>query len=302
MEEKILKSPVDGRTINIEGLNRWQLRDIHYQEEIKMAKRILQLPPFSEERKLLLNQGYAFVETLKLYYEKSDIAESFGASPITVNVLEEILKARIQNVGTKQVLYEAGVGRGYAIRRIMETPDIIYYGCDVTLFEEVEELCNQYSNLILHERTLYEDLIQMADNSIDVFYADNVIEHLIPDEAEKIFKVLFRKMKKGGMLVLFIPNWNNGPHDVSKYYLSRGHKATGFHFMEMSYFETISVLVRNGFKPNYIYKNGAVEKDSFYIKNIRKMLTEKVISQIKNKEVRFGLMNCDNYSAYILSK
>ena len=302
MEREKMKSPVDGRVIDIDGLNRWQLRDVHYQEEIKMAKRILQLPPFSEERKKLLNEGYFFVETLKLQYEKADADGSFGATPVTVNVIENIVNARMHQLGRTQTLYEAGVGSGYAIRKIMEIPDIIYYGCDVTLLKEVEDLSRKYSNLILHERTLYEDLIQMKDDSIDVFYADNVIEHLMPDEADAIFEELYKKMKKGGLLVLFIPNWNNGPHDVTKYYLPRGHKATGFHFMEMSYFETIRLLVKKRFKPNYIYKNGIVEKDPFGLKNIKRILTEKVITQIKNKEARWGLMNCDNYSAYVLSK
>ena len=35
-KEKMLVSPVDGKVIDISGLNKWQLRDIHYQEEIKM--------------------------------------------------------------------------------------------------------------------------------------------------------------------------------------------------------------------------------------------------------------------------
>lgn len=302
MPEEKLKSPVDGRIIDITRLNRWQLRDIHYQEEIKMAKMILELPPFSEERKKLLNEGYAFVETLKLRYEKADAQESFGASPMSVKAVKDIIESRTALMKCGQVVYEAGVGLGYALREIIELPKVKFYGCDVNLFDDVAEMCKMYHNLILHERTLYEDLMHMEDNSIDVFYADNVFEHLIPDEVDTIIDILYRKMKKGGVIILFIPNWNNGPHDVTMYYLEKGQKATGFHFMEMSYFETMKLMCSHRFKPSYILKENRVEKDNYYLKNLKRLLTEWFIYRMKNSEVKSELMKYDNYSGYIYTK
>ena len=269
MNNRILVSPYDGKEFELNGLNKWKLRDIHYQEEIKIAKKILTLPAFSEERKKLLNESYEFVETLKLLYEKPEVNGSFGATLTTVKLVIDVIKERLKHMQKPQLVYEAGVGMGYAVRNIIEIPQIQYHGCDVTLFPEVAALCNSYDNLFLHERTLYEDLLDMKDNSIDVFYADNVIEHLIPDEADLIFKVLYRKMKRKGVLIFFIPNWHNGPHDVSMYYLKKGTKAIGFHFMEMSCLETTKLAVSHGFKPNMIIKSGKVEKDILYLKNIK---------------------------------
>lgn len=294
-------SPVDGREISLDGLTRRQLRDIHYQEEVKMAKRILMYPPFSEERKQLLNEGYAFVETLKLMYERTEV-ESFGASPWTVKLVTNAVKERIKKTGKAQVVYEAGVGMGYAVRNIIKIPHVLYYGCDVTLFPDVASMTKQYNNLILHERTLYEDLLDMEDNSIDVFYADNVIEHLFPDEADCIFELLYRKMKKKGILILFIPNWHTGPHDVTKFYLKKGQPAKGFHFMEMSCMETTRLLCRHRFIPNKIIKNGKIENDRLCLKNLARLLAEFRISKIKDKKVQLELMKCDNYNSYVFSK
>lgn len=299
--KNIIISPADGRKINLTGFSRRQLRDIHYQEEVKMAKRILMCPPFSEERKRLLNEGYAFVETLKLMYERTDV-ESFGASPWTVRLVKNAVKERIQKTHQKQVVYEAGVGRGYAVRNIIEMPHVLYYGCDVTLFSDVANMSKQYNNLILHERTLYEDLLEMEDNSIDVFYADNVIEHLIPDEADCIFGLLYRKMKKKGILILFIPNWHTGPHDVTQYYLKKGQRAKGFHFMEMSCIETTQLLCRHGFKPNKVIKNGKIENDIFSLNSLMRIFKEFWISRLKDKKVRMEFFKCGNYDSYVFSR
>lgn len=299
--KNIIISPVDGRQIDLTGLSRKQLRDIHYQEETKMAKRILTYSPFSEERKHLLNEGYAFVETLKLMYERSTV-ESFGASPWTVRLVKNAVKKRIQKTHQKQVVYEAGVGIGYAVKNIIEMPNIFYYGCDVTLFPDVAKMAKQHNNLILHERTLYEDLLEMEDDSIDVFYADNVIEHLIPDEADYIFELLYRKMKKKGILILLIPNWHTGPHDVTKYYLKKGQRAKGFHFMEMSCIETTKLLCRHGFKPNKVIKNGKIENDIFCMNNLIRIFKEFWISRLKDKKVKIEFFKCGDYGSYVFSK
>lgn len=302
MVEDILISPVDKREISLTGMSRRALRDLHYTEEIKMAKMILALPPFSEERKQLLNEGYDFVEALKLRYERNT-NESFGASSASVKLVKDMIEQRKNRKKGTQIVYEAGVGTGYALRCLIELPEVEYHGCDVVLFPDVADMRCCYENLFLNERTLYEDLLEMRDNSIDVFYADNVIEHLLPDEADSIFEILHRKMKRGGQLILFIPNWHNGPHDVSMYYLKKGSRATGFHFMEMSYLEMVKFACRHGFKANYIARSyKSIERDRFGIKNLKRILMEQIISQIKNENVRFELMKNDNYTCYVFSK
>jgi len=95
MNNRILVSPYDGKEFELNGLNKWKLRDIHYQEEIKIAKKILTLPAFSEERKKLLNESYEFVETLKLLYEKPEVNGSFGETLTTVKLVIDVIKERL---------------------------------------------------------------------------------------------------------------------------------------------------------------------------------------------------------------
>lgn len=305
MEEEILESPVDNRKISLQGMSKRELRDLHYAEEVKMAKTILSCEPFSEQRSQLLNKGYDFVESLKLRYEKSENG-GFGVSPASVKLVKDIVNSRLEQDGREQIIYEAGVGTGYALKELSSMPGVRFYGCDVTLLPSVRKIMQENQNLSIHERTLYDDLEKMSDESIDVFYADNVIEHLIPDEVPFILKRLNKKMKKGGQLIWLIPNKYLGPEDVSKYYLPKGHKAAGFHFMEMGYGECICLAVRHGFKPKWVVKkmgnSYCVERDLFFVKNCKRILKEQIIRQIKNSTIRSELLSMGIYSCYILEK
>lgn len=305
MEEIKLISPADNRKISLKGMSRIELRDLHYTEEVKMAEMILSYKPFSKQRIELLNRGYEFVESLKLLYEKNENG-SFGSSPTSIKLVKDIIDYRLEKNKTQQIVYEAGVGTGYAMKELSAIQDVKFCGCDVTLLPSVKEIMQGSQNISVHERTLYNDLAQMPDASIDVFYADNVIEHLIPDEVSFILKRLNKKMKRGGQLIWFIPNKYLGPEDVSKYYLPKGQKATGFHFMEMGYGECIYLALKHGFKPKWIVERSGnsccIEKDMFFIKNLKRVLQEQMIKQIKNPIVRLELMEMGNYTGYIFEK
>ena len=148
--------------------------------------------------------------------------------------------------------------------------------------------------------------MKMPDGSIDLFYADNVIEHMIPDEIYATFKLLYRKMRVGGKLVLMIPNRYTGPHDITQYYLPKGHRATGFHFMELTYAEGISLGIGNGFLPVYIVKKDGnmlcVKKDYLLIKNFMRMLKEFLYSKVNNMSIRQELLSTDVFGTYVFQK
>ncbi len=299
----ILISPIDGKEIDIDSMSRKQLRDLHYQEEIRMAELIRSYPPFSEKRRKLLHEGYAFVESLKLVYEEVGQG-SFGASNASVQLVCSLLQDGDQ--GSAKVVYEAGVGLGFAAKVIADIPNVQFCGCDVEILPVIRDILNTHSDMRVNEDTLYNDLMKMPDGSIDLFYADNVIEHMIPDEIPATFKLLYRKMKRGGKLVLMIPNRYTGPHDVTQYYLSKGHRATGFHFMELTYAEGISLGIKNGFWPSYIVKqNGnmlCVKKDYLLLKNSMRILKEFLYSKVNNVSIRQELLSTDVFGAYVFQK
>lgn len=305
MTEEQLISPVDHKEISLSGMSKIEMRDLHYTEEVKMAKMILSYKPFSKQRSQLLNRGYEFVENLKLRYERNDEG-SFGASPLSVKIIKDVISYRQERNQTQQIVYEAGVGTGYAVKELSVIKGVKFYGCDITLLPSVKKIMQEDQTICIHERTLYEDLEKMPNESIDVFYADNVIEHLIPDEVPFIFRRLNKKMKKGGQLIWFIPNKYLGPQDVSKYYLPKGQKAAGFHFMEMGYGECIFLALKHGFKPKWIVKKSGnslcVERDYLFIKNFKKVVQEQIIKQIRNPAIRLELLTMGIYTCYVFEK
>lgn len=278
---------------------------MHYTEEVRIAKLIQSYPAFSEERKRLLNDGYAFIESVMMCYKKD--TTRFGASNASVQLVCSIITnmKRERSSNRKIVVYEAGVGSGYAAKEIIKIPNVQFCGCDVYITPSMKNIMKENSSIRVNEGTLYSDLSDMPDQSIDLFYADNVFEHLLPDEVPAIMALLEKKVKKGGMLVLIIPNRYTGPHDISTYYLPQGHKATGFHFMELAYVEGIFMGIKHGFQPRYIVKKDGImfrmEKDLLFLKNSIKVLKEWLYSKVDNRLVRKELLS-DVFGVYVLEK
>ena len=102
------------------------------------------------------------------------------------------------------------------------------------------------NNISLMESNLYNALDKIDENSVDVFYADNVMEHIAPDEYEETCEKIFSKVKKDGVILFIIPNSYTGPNDISRLRFPNGGKATGFHFMEQSYKENVYIRKKVG--------------------------------------------------------
>jgi SAM-dependent methyltransferase len=81
----------------------------------------------------------------------------------------------------------------------------------------------------------------LPDDSIDVAFSDQLIEHLHPEDSERHFKTVLRLLKPGGVYVLRTPHRLTGPHDVSRYFSDR---PECFHLKEWSYGELAALLRR----------------------------------------------------------
>ncbi len=86
--------------------------------------------------------------------------------------------------------------------------------------------------------------IPVPDDSIDLAYSDQLMEHLHPDDAVEQLKNIYRALKPGGVYVCITPNRFSGPHDVSRYF---DDVATGFHLKEYSAAELSSMFTAVGF-------------------------------------------------------
>lgn len=86
--------------------------------------------------------------------------------------------------------------------------------------------------------------IPVPQNSIDVAYSNQLMEHLHPDDALSQLQNIYRALRLGGIYICITPNRLNGPHDISKHFDT---EATGFHLKEYTHTELSGLLKKVGF-------------------------------------------------------
>jgi SAM-dependent methyltransferase len=85
----------------------------------------------------------------------------------------------------------------------------------------------------------------VPENSIDVAYSNQVMEHLHPDDAFDQLRSIYRTLSADGVYVCITPNRMSGPHDISKHF--EDEIALGFHLKEYTFAELRHVFKRVGF-------------------------------------------------------
>lgn len=109
-----------------------------------------------------------------------------------------------------------------------------------------------------HEPENFELLIydgyelDLPDDSVDVAFSYQFLEHLHPDDVDPHFSTIFRLLKPGGRYVFDTPHRFSGPHDVSKFF---GDSLDCFHFQEWTYRGMIDLLEAHGFTAAIIRKD-----------------------------------------------
>ena len=82
-------------------------------------------------------------------------------------------------------------------------------------------------------------LDEIPENSVDVAFSDQFIEHLHPDDTRLHFELIQRILKPGGKYVFLTPHAFGGPHDISKYF---SNIPEAFHLKEWTYRELGKLL------------------------------------------------------------
>jgi SAM-dependent methyltransferase len=96
--------------------------------------------------------------------------------------------------------------------------------------------------------------IPVVENSIDVVYSNQLMEHLHPDDALEQLYNIFNVLKPNGVYLCITPNRLNGPHDISRYF---DREATGFHLKEYTVTELKALFQQAGFAKTKLYVGGA---------------------------------------------
>jgi hypothetical protein len=222
---------------------------LHFDEETFVAERIKQSPPFSQERASLMQRAYELVHAIILEKaRKEDLPMNLGASDIFCILVEDLIeKYKNQTGKDKIVFYEAGVGMGMIVSSLAHNDGVVIKGCDISLNANLKE--NHWYDL--YEGSLFDSLKQMRNASIDIFYWNDVLEHLPDDEIQEYIEMIYEKIVDKGIIITITPSRLTGPHDISVCFRRRGTKAQGLHFHEYTYSELKKMYISYGFKNSY---------------------------------------------------
>jgi ubiquinone/menaquinone biosynthesis C-methylase UbiE len=94
--------------------------------------------------------------------------------------------------------------------------------------------------------------IPVAENSINIVYSDQLMEHLHPDDAIDQLQNIYKVLLPGGLYICSTPNQLSGPHDVSMCF---DEVATGFHLKEYLVNELYNLFRQAGFSKVSLYKS-----------------------------------------------
>ncbi len=94
--------------------------------------------------------------------------------------------------------------------------------------------------------------LPLEKNSVDVFFSDQLIEHLHPEDLALHFQMVREILKDGGIYVFRTPHRFTGPHDISMYFCD---EPRGFHLKEWTYRELLPVLRELGYRSWRSYRS-----------------------------------------------
>jgi ubiquinone/menaquinone biosynthesis C-methylase UbiE len=125
------------------------------------------------------------------------------------------------NANDKKIL-DAGFGSGrFCIALARDFPRSKIYGIDISmnLVKNAKRIASELNlkNLKFNKDSIFD--ISFPDNYFDVVFNEGVIEHF--DNHEDAFKQMYRVTKKGGTIIVGVPNWYNFPHTIRKWYIDK---------------------------------------------------------------------------------
>ena len=128
--------------------------------------------------------------------------------------------------------------------------------------------------------------IPLDDDSVDVAYSNQLMEHLHPDDAQEQLQSIYRVLQNGGAYICITPNRISGPHDISRFFTD---KPVGFHLREYSACDLRELFIRVGFRKVIAYtilKGRKVELPFSLVKMIEQM-AEGMSENTKEKFLNF---------------
>jgi len=248
---------LNGEKIDLANLSVEDLNIVHFEEEVSYANEALKADPFSPKRLSLMRSGYKCItEIMKEVAAREGKKLHLGSrkiySDIIIKVLNEYKQRHLKSSQAVINFFEAGIGTGSILKDLSSLDYVSASGCDI-LIDFVTSLPD---NVKVYEDSVYGALKNLPDSSIDVFYWNDVFEHIAVDEINPLLELIYSKLSHNAIIITITPNWHLRPTDITSKFYPNGTEAKGFHYKEYTYNEVTDILEHHGFKiisSPYIY-------------------------------------------------
>ena len=142
-------------------------------------------------------------------------------------------------------------------------------GIDISDQRNPEDVVPANFELIVYDGY---DLSEVQDDSVDIAFSDQMIEHLHPEDTRLHFELILRILKPGGKYVFRTPQALTGPHDISAHFSD---VPEGLHLKEWTFGEMLELVKTIGFSKFHAYwhKRGiSLEMPFFYYISCERIL------------------------------
>lgn len=190
----------------------------------------------AEEREKLYEEAYARLYKFnEKYYPKQ---EKFGYMDKLIYCYKNIIENRIA--------VDYGCGYGYSTIDLAKFARKVY-GIESNnhIIEKAKHIHNKYRNVTFCKSKGFK--IPLPNESVDVVYSNDFIEHLHPDDLIMHLKEVLRLLSPEGCYICITPNRKYGPFDITEAFLPRGSGPQGMHLREYSYKELFRIFRNIGF-------------------------------------------------------
>lgn len=214
----------------------------HYEIEKKLAK-ILRESNKRDRIMLytaLYDEMYRLVPHHPLLTQKADTQRQCAAVSEKMNFLKTFLKSNL-------IFLEVGAGDCSLSIEVSKYVKGVY-AIDVSENIIKDVIFPQNCKMIISDGIS----IPVPENSVDVAYSDQLMEHLHPDDSLEQLKNIYKSLAPGGVYICITPSRLTGPHDISKYF---DPIATGFHLKEYTVIELFNLMRKVGFSKLELYKH-----------------------------------------------
>ena len=206
-----------------------------YEVERVLARRLMDAP--AGERpglyRAVYDELYRTVEDHPQNTRKKDPARQAMVTEFQLRLLAHFLQP-------DSVYLEVGPGDCHLALEVAGRVRRVY-AVDVSEILPREVARPDNFSLILTDGTT----IDVPEESVDVAYSNQLMEHLHPDDAAAQLQQICRAVKPGGKYVCVTPHRFSGPHDISGDFFCE--RAEGFHLKEYSWRELKRLFLDAGF-------------------------------------------------------